>query len=186
MRHHAGLLCLAAALPAMQGCFLHHKKPPPPAPAPVAAAPPPAPPPPPPPPPPPVEQWTGVSPDARLYYDDVNAFADSSRLTIQDPDTWQDVWRRATKRQASTPPTPDVDFRRQMVLVVAAGKMKTGDEIHVDSVGTLEGRVRVVVRTWAQCGTIPTSVFPFEIVRVPRSTEAVVFLERRAKAEDCR
>jgi hypothetical protein len=174
MRVHTAVLCLTAVLPTTQGCLFHKKKPP--APTPVSApAPPPA----------PVEQWEAVSPDARLYYDDVNAFTDSSRLTLRDPDTWQDVWRRATRLQASTPPLPDVDFRRQMVLVVAAGKMKTGDEIHVDSVGTLGGRVRVLVQTRVQCGSIPTSAYPFEIVRVPRSTEEVGFLERRTKAEDC-
>jgi hypothetical protein len=95
------------------------------------------------------------------------------------------VWRRATRRQASTPPIPDVNFNRQMVLVVTAGRMKTGDEIHVDSVGTLEGRVRAVVTTRAQCGTIPTGAYPFEIVRVPRSTQPVEFIERRAKGADC-
>jgi len=72
-----------------------------------------------------------------------------------------------------------------MVLVVAAGKMKTGDEIHVDSVGTLEGRVRAAVTTRAQCGPIPTSAYPFEIVRVPFSNQPVVFLEHRAKGDDC-
>lgn len=181
MRSPTALLLLAAVVSVSQGCLLHRKKAPPPAPVPAAPAPAPAPPP-----PPPVERWEPVSPDARLYYDDVDAFTDPVRLTVEDPDTWSDVWRRATSRQASTPPTPEVDFRRQVVLVVAAGRMKTGDEIHVDSIGTLEGRLRAVVRTRAQCGAYPTSAYPFEIVRVPRSTEPVTFLERRDKAEDCR
>ena len=105
MRAHIAVLCLTAVLPTIQGCLFHKKKPPAPAPVAVSA-------------PAPVEQWEAVSPDARLYYDDVNAFTDSTRLTVQDPDTWQDIWRRATRRQASTPPLPDVDFQRQMVLVV--------------------------------------------------------------------
>ena len=178
MRSHPALVSLLAVLVLLPGCLFHHKKPAPaPAPAP-AAAPPPAP-------PPPVEQWAPVSADARLYYDDVDAFPDSTRLTVTDQDTWQDVWKRATRRQASTPATPVVDFNRQMVLVVAAGRMKTGDEIHVDSVGTLEGRVRAAVTTRAQCGSIPTAAYPFEIVRVPRSSTAVVYLEHRAKGEGC-
>lgn len=183
MRSHTAVVCLVLGVGAVQGCLLHHKKPaPPPAPAPAAA---PAPPPPPPPPPPPVEKWEPILPEARLYYDDVNAFGDSTRLTVRDMNTWEDIWRRATTRQASTPPTPTVDFSRQMVLVVAAGKMKTGDEIHVDSVGTLEGRVRAAVTTRAQCGPVPTSAYPFEIVRVPFSNQPVVFLEHRAKGDDC-
>jgi hypothetical protein len=178
MRSFLGLLSLMAALSLSQACLLHRKKPPQPAPAPAPAQAPA-------PPPPPVERWEAVSPEARLYYDDVGAFTDSVRLIVDDPDTWKDVWRRATSRQASTPPTPQVDFGRQVVLVVAAGRMKTGDEIHVDSVGTLEGRVRAVVRTRAQCGAYPATAYPFEIVRIPKSTMPVQFLERRDKAEDC-
>ena len=178
MRSFLAFLSLTAAMSLSQACLFHRKKPPQPAPV-QAPAPTPAPP------PLPVERWEAVSADARLYYDDVDAFTDSVRLIVDDPDTWSDVWRRATSRQARTPRTPQVDFGRQMVLVVAAGRMKTGDEIHVDSVGTLEGRVRAVVRTRAQCGPYPATAYPFEIVRIPRSTVPVQFLERREKAEDC-
>lgn len=179
MRPYA-VLIIALGASAAQGCLFHKKKP-----APVAPVAAPAPAPAPAPPPVPVEQWSTLGSDARLYYDDVDAFTDSTRLTITDPDTWQDIWRRATRRQASTPPTPEVNFNRQMVLVVGAGRMKTGDEIHVDSVGTLEGRVRAAITTRAQCGPIPTAAYPFEIVRVPRSIQPVVFLEQRAKGADC-
>jgi hypothetical protein len=52
----------------------------------------------------------------------------------------------------------------------------------VDSIGTLEGRVRVVTR--AQCGSIPTSAYPFEIVSTVVEP-AGRLSGRRAKGDDC-
>ncbi len=126
-----------------------------------------------------------VEPDARLYYDDVASFPDSIRSVIRDAETWANIWAQATRGQASAPPLPVVDFSRSIVLLVGAGRMRTGDQIHVDSVGTRNGRLVAVVRTSVDCQSIPTEAHPFEIVRVKRSDRAVVFVERRAKAPDC-
>ena len=78
-----------------------------------------------------------------------------------------------------------MDFSRSIVLLVGAGKMRTGDQIHVDSVGMRNGRLVAVVRTTVDCHSIPNAAYPFELVRVKRSDRAVSFVERRAKAPDC-
>jgi hypothetical protein len=165
-----GILLIAA------GC--HHRKP-------VVVAAPAAPAPPPAPPPPPADDMQALDATARIYYDDAAAFTDSVRLTIRDVDTWRAVWSQATQAQATAPPLPAIDFSRQMVLLVSSGRMKPGDEIHVDSIGKRKGRFFAIVRTTVACQPFPSSAYPLEIVRVRRTEGSVVFVERRGKAEDC-
>jgi hypothetical protein len=173
MRLQSAVIALGILLVAV-GC--HHRKP-------VVVAPPAAAPPAPP--PPPVDDMQAVDASARVYYDDATAFTDSVRLTIRDVDTWRAVWSQATQGQASSPPLPEIDFSRQMVLLVSSGRMKPGDEIHVDSIGKRKGRFFAIVRTTVACHPFPSSAFPLEIVRVRRTEGSVVFVERRTKAEDC-
>jgi hypothetical protein len=126
-----------------------------------------------------------VSPDDRIYYDDAATYSDSVRLTIKDSDSWKQAWLKATQAQATSPALPDIDFKQSMVLLVSAGRLNSGDEIHVDSVGLQSGRPVAVVRTTVQCKPFPGDAYPLEIVRMPRSDSAVTFLERRTKTEEC-
>ena len=126
-----------------------------------------------------------VEGDDRIYYDDVTAFRDSVRLTISDPDTWRTTWLRATQAQATAPALPEVDFQRYMLILVSAGSLKPGDEIHVDSVGLQGGRPVAVVRTTVACQPFPGTAYPLEIVRMRRSDSTVTFIERQSKTEDC-
>jgi hypothetical protein len=121
----------------------------------------------------------------RQYYDDAAAFTDSVRLTISDPDTWSQTWLRATQAQATSPALPEVDFKRYMLLLVSAGRLKPGDEIHVDSVGLQRGRPVAVVRTTVDCRPFPGDAYPLEIIRMRRSDSTMTFIERRAKTGDC-
>ena len=126
-----------------------------------------------------------VEPDDRIYYDDATGFRDSVRLTITDPETWRSTWLKATQAQATPPELPAIDFQRYMLLLVSAGSLKPGDEIHVDSVGLQSGRPVAVVRTTVDCRPFPGTAYPLEIVRMRRSDSALTFLERRGKTEDC-
>jgi hypothetical protein len=170
------MLLIAGGLLLVSAC--HKKKPPVLAPTAEPAPPPAA--------PPPAENLTPIDQDARLYYDDeATAFPDSIRMVIRDAQSLTSVWTQATKGQASAPPLPPVDFTQSIVLLVGAGKMRTGDQIHVDSVGTRQGRLVVVVRTTVDCQSVPSAAYPFEIVRVKRSNKPVSFVERRSKGPDC-
>jgi hypothetical protein len=172
------MLLIAGGLLLVSAC--HKKKPP--VLAPTAEPPPQQAPPA----PPPAENLTPVEQDARLYYDDeASAFPDSIRMVIRDAESLTSIWAKATSGQASAPPIPAVDFTQSIVLLVGAGKMRTGDQIHVDSVGTRQGRLVVVVRTTVDCQSIPNAAYPFEIVRVKRSSKPVSFVERRSKGPDC-
>ncbi|HUG40046.1 MAG TPA: hypothetical protein VMM12_06165 [Longimicrobiales bacterium] len=129
---------------------------------------------------------------ARLYYDDGGGLADSARLVIRGEAMWQDVWQRATAQRPAPPPLPVIDFDRDMILVVAAGRMTPEDQIRVDSVGvrrerTADGEDRdaltVIVRTTQGCGRFASEAYPVEIVRVRRFDGPVSFVERRERAE---
>jgi len=135
-----------------------------------------------------------VSGQSRLYADNTGGFTDSLRLVVRDEGGWEDAWRRATSGQSSPPPRPAVDFRENMVVVVAAGRLTPEDRIRVDSVGvrsvrmedgTLEDAFEIVVRTVQGCGRLRVDAFPFEIIRTRRFEGPVRFIERRSTAEGC-
>jgi hypothetical protein len=140
---------------------------------------------PPPKPVPPADEMKPVPADDRIYYDDATAFRDSVRLTISDQDSWKSTWLRATQAQATPPALPEIDFQRYMLLLVSAGRLKPGDEIHVDSVGLQHGRPVAVVRTTVDCRPFPGDAYPLEIIRMKRTDSTVNFIERRGKTEDC-
>jgi hypothetical protein len=140
---------------------------------------------PPPKPIPPADEMKPVPADDRIYYDDATAFRDSVRLTINDQDSWKSTWLRATQAQATPPALPEIDFQRYMLLLVSAGRLKPGDEIHVDSVGLQHGRPVAVVRTTVDCRPFPGDAYPLEIIRMKRTDSTVNFIERRGKTEDC-
>lgn len=140
----------------------------------------------------------GLSPvpdPARLYYNDSGGIADSTRRVVRDVDAWQQAWSRATSRQEDPPPTPAVDFDRDMVLVVAAGRSSPGDRIRIDSVGVTRQAtpggdtrevLRVVVREVRACGDFQGEAFPVEIVRVRAFDGPVDFVERTEQGPGCR
>ena len=113
-----------------------------------------------------MEVLTPVLSTARVYYDDGPAFRDSVRMVVRDGAAWRTVWAQATSAQPAPPPLPAVDFEREMVLVVGAGKMTPGDQIHVDSAGVRRDFFVAVVRTIVQCRPFPADAYPLEIVRV--------------------
>lgn len=130
----------------------------------------------------------------RLYYDDGGGIADSMRVAVRDPALLRDLWDRATSTLDSPPPLPTVDFAREMVLVVASGRMNPGDRIQVDSAGVRseldpDGRRRDImlaqVRIILDCTGFDADVYPVEIVRVRRFDGPVQFLHARERAQNC-
>jgi hypothetical protein len=135
-----------------------------------------------------------VLPPAVVYVDDAGGVRDSVRLVVRDPAEFGALWRRVTAGQGSPPPLPAVDFGREMVLAVAAGRMQPNDRIRVDSVGVrrgpgpdgkMRGELAVLVRTTAGCRRFPTASFPVQLVRVRKYDGPVRFVERRERGEGC-
>jgi hypothetical protein len=137
------------------------------------------------PPPPPADSMEAVDTSAQVYYDDETGFTDSLRMIIRDEETFRGVWAQATQRQATSPALPEINFQTQMLLLVAAGRMRAGDQIHVDSIGRRNQRMVAVVRTTVECQQFPSFVHPMEIVKVKRIDSPLIFEERRTKSGDC-
>jgi len=132
-----------------------------------------------------IRPLTPVVSEARVYYDDSPAFRDSVRLIVRDQTAWQTQWRRATSLQATPPPLPAIDFDREMAVLVGAGRMSPGDQIHVDSAGVQGDYFVVWVRTIVQCRRFSGDVCPLEIVRVVQSDKPGHFIERRERGASC-
>ena len=135
--------------------------------------------------------WRAIAADARLYTDNAGGLQDSLRAVVRDRDALREFWQRATAGQAAPPAVPSVDFTREMVLVVAAGRRTLEDDIGVDSVRTgretdASGRTAEVmsamVRLVEGCGRFTSPGYPVEIVRVPKFDGRVSFVERRERA----
>lgn len=121
----------------------------------------------------------------RLYYDDGRPWEEKDRIVVTDQLRWQRVWDAATSGQLARPRLPNVDFNRDMVLVVYAGRMSAGDRIQVDSAG-LRGEIFVAyVSTIEECAPFPAAAYPLEIVSVRRADRPVEWVERRQKAPHC-
>jgi hypothetical protein len=82
-----------------------------------------------------------------------------------------------TALQSNPTPMPTVNFARDMVVLVAGGRMSPADEIHVDSAGvrreaTTGGKQQNVLAILFHCdGRLPQftrDAYPVEIVRLPR------------------
>ena len=132
-----------------------------------------------------IRPLTPVLSESRVFYDDGPTFRDSVRMIVRDQAAWQSQWRRATSLQVTPPPLPAMNFDREMAVLVAAGRMSPGDQIHVDSAG-LQGDYFVVwVRTIVQCRRFSGDVYPLEIVRVAQSDKPPHFIERRERGASC-
>jgi hypothetical protein len=141
-------------------------------------------------PPPPVapgRRAEAVQDADRLYRDDRTAL-DSVRVVISDPESLKLWWGRATADTPEPRPTvPTVDFTKNNVLLVAAGRRNAGDRIRVDSVGFEirpepgGGRSEVwfaIVRTIPDCNPFPGTAYPVEVVRIPKVSSQLEFVDR--------
>jgi hypothetical protein len=117
--------------------------------------------------------------------DNAPIFADSTRLIIRDSTEWKKLWQRATSLQHSRLPLPAVDFSRAMIVLAAAGRLKPGDVIHIDSLGVKGSLTLIAVRTTVGCPNLSSDAFPFEIARLPRIDGPIQFVEHRLRAPEC-
>jgi hypothetical protein len=114
------------------------------------------------------------------------------RLVIRDRDEWRDVWKALNDREIPTlpiPRLPEIDFSREMVVVVAMGQRPTlGYNIVVESAHEIDGQLEIVV-----IGTSPGHncilgqmvTAPLDIALLPRTELSVAFKETEV-VHECR
>jgi len=118
-----------------------------------------------------------------LYRNAKSRLPNSVRLVVQDSTDWTAIWRRITGPNAAAP-RPEIDFSREMLLVVGMGEQPCmGYGISVDTVfRDRDRRLYAVVRErqrGMRCGCLNEVVSPVDVIRVPRTARPVTFLERR-------
>ena len=108
-------------------------------------------------------------------------------MVIRDREAWLDVWKRIhspdpTHGPYSTlPPLPEIDFSREMLIVVTLGARPTGGYgIIVDAVYEQHDQLEVVVRSISpgkSCFVTQSTTQPVDIVRLAKTERSVVFRE---------
>lgn len=136
-----------------------------------------------------IERGWPVEEADRLYTDDA-APVDSIRQVIMDSRSFTRFWDLATAAQERPPSPPSIDFASHMILVVSAGRRRSGDRMRVDSVGfrpapdendPLREVMFAVVRLTVDCSPFPGDSYPLEIIRVQRADPAIEWRERRTE-----
>lgn len=117
-----------------------------------------------------------------LYRNAKSQLPNSIRLAVLDTADWAAIWKRIVGN-SSPAPVPNVDFSREMLLIVGMGQAPCmGYQINVDTVfRDKDKRIYAVVRErhhGARCGCLNEVVSPVDVIRVPRTIRPVTFLER--------
>lgn len=129
----------------------------------------------------------------RMYSNNNSGIRDSLRLVLHDEAEFHRVWEQATSREPEPSPPPAIDFSQQMVVVAAAGRLTSDDQIRVDSAriaqeidadGRDEDTLNVFVSLLLACRRFDIEGFPLEIVRLRRFDGPIRFRDQRREA-DC-
>ena len=128
-----------------------------------------------------------VIPVVRLQTEAFSGFTEPTRTVIRDETAWREAWTTLWRFTSFSPSLPDVDFSRDMVVIVALGSQSSsgysatiesaterGDALAIAVSGTSPGR---------GCVTLTVITNPVDVVRLPRHS-AVSFVERR-QTRDC-
>jgi hypothetical protein len=103
-------------------------------------------------------------------------------LVVRDPAAWAEMWAAIWKRHSPLPELPQVDFAREMLVVVALGERLTGGYgILVDSAVATPDRLEIWIRAISpgpSCGVTLALTQPVDIARLPRSDGVVRFHDR--------
>jgi hypothetical protein len=110
-----------------------------------------------------------------------------ARLVIRDRVEFNELWQQIVRQTSDKPPLPEVDFSREMLIVVAMGQQPSSYEIIIDSACGVDNQLEVLVRITkflpcgAYAGLLPETV---DIVRLPKTDLPVVFRETEVTS-DC-
>ena len=120
-----------------------------------------------------------------LYTDNQADFLEAEELVVRDQRAYEDVWARSGTRQVLRP----VNFDREMLVVLSAGRSSPGDSIQIQTAGEREegfDDFHIVYRVSTGCEEFPGASYPLQVVRLKRSDKTPVFEQRREQAARCR
>ena len=121
---------------------------------------------------------------ATLTAGDRSAIQTPTQVVVRTAAEWQTLWRRHTAALTEVPAPPRVDFTREMVIAVFAGRVESSTRMSILRITREANRLVVLVRmAETQPGPEPVGTgvrTPFHIVRIARSSLPVVFVRARA------
>ena len=114
------------------------------------------------------------------YY---SGLIEPQRLVVRDRAAWAEIWATIWHRQSPLPlpELPQVDFAREMLVVVALGQRPTGGyDILVDSAVATPDHLDIWIRAIGpgRCFVTQALTQPIDIARLPRSDSVVRFHDR--------
>jgi hypothetical protein len=100
----------------------------------------------------------------------------------------EDEWNALLKSGSGGPSKPDVDFSKEMIIVVFSGpKMSGGYGVGVINVAEEENVIKVFVRHTApgeNCTVTLAGTYPYQMIQLSKSDKAVEFVEEQV-VKDC-
>jgi hypothetical protein len=106
---------------------------------------------------------------------------DPKQEVIKDKAAWDAVWTRHLANAKGAVSQPEVDFSKEMIILVAMGRQNTGGySIQVSSVRAVGDKLEITVtRTTPPPGSMSIQALtaPVSIVAVPRSSLEPVFID---------
>jgi PrcB C-terminal len=112
---------------------------------------------------------------------------DPLRVVVRDRDAWLKMWKLLSSKQFPRPPLPEIDFSREMLIVVGMGERNSGGyDIIVDGVYERDKKLEVDVKSTSPgraCGVPGSITEPADVVRVQKSDYPVVFRETNVTRE---
>jgi len=116
--------------------------------------------------------------EARAY-STFSAIESAQQLVLRDSGALAQWWAVAWRTLSPMPAVPDVDFTREMVVIVALGSKPTsGYDVVIESATLERDGIVVVARTASPPGSavlLPAVTHPVDIARLPLRTDPVRF-----------
>jgi hypothetical protein len=123
----------------------------------------------------------------RLQTEAFSGFTEPDRLVIRDDVAWHDAWTTLWQFTTLAPSLPDVDFSRDMVVIVAMGSQSSsGYTITIESAVERGDALEIAVLATSPghgCAALTVITNPVDVVRLPRHS-TVTFVERK-QTRDC-
>ena len=112
----------------------------------------------------------------------------AEELVVRDQISWELVWARIHSIRRPVPPVPDVDFQRDVVVVVTLGQMRSGGFDIVITAAFREGAgVLVSVlekQPGSNCAVTMSLTSPVDVAVLPRTAEPLTF-QRLITTDSC-
>lgn len=123
-----------------------------------------------------------------LFAEQHSAMKEPLELVIRDPEQWRDLWSQVVADRHPPRDPPEVDFNRDMVVLVAIGERPTGGfSVEIVEVRLHEGALRVASlerMPGSSCIVPQVLTAPVAAVTMP-STEGPASFEHQTETYEC-